>query len=126
MFTDEIVKALNQLARQCYQDMVVKGFHDNEDEPNRIAVYIANLHGEVSELWEAHRKGALHEPCDKAKRMEELGMIPGLTNAEEEIADIIIRALDTSVGVNIANIGLAIQTKMTYNRTRPRMHGKTC
>jgi len=120
-----LVKALNDLAKECYSNAASKGFHEEDDNPHRFAEYIANLHGEVSELWEAHRKGALHDACNKVKRMEELG-IPGLTNAEEEIADIIIRALDTAEGIEIKNIGLAIQFKMAYNRTRPYMHGKKC
>lgn len=46
---------------------------------------MANTHGELSELWEAHRKGQLHAPCDKT---------PTLSCLEEEMADIIIRTLD--------------------------------
>src|SRR5512137_2715345 len=119
MHTEKLIEALNQLAKECYTNAAAKGFHYEDGNPHRFYEYIANLHGEVSELWEAHRKGALHTPCDKAKRMAELGMIPGLTCAEEELADIIIRVLDTAEGISVTNIGLAIQTKMAYNRTRP-------
>jgi len=86
-----------------------------------VSVYCANEHGEVSELWESFRAGTLHEPCDKAEKMKAAGL-PALTSAEEEIADIIIRALDTAdfLGVDVAR---ALAVKHAYNRTRPKLHG---
>jgi hypothetical protein len=53
--------------------------------------------------------------------MEALGL-PGLTYAEEEIADEIIRALDKAeaFGVDVAK---AIAVKMAYNTSRPLLHG---
>lgn len=59
-----------------------KGWHDSYVSPD---TFIANLHGEVSELWEAYRTESLGLPCDKT---------PDLTCAEEEIADLVIRFLD--------------------------------
>lgn len=87
----------------------------------RMAVYTANEHGEVSEMWEAARAGTLNHPCDKADKMASKGLAP-LTCAEEEIADIIIRAFDTAheFGVDVAH---AVRTKMLYNATRPIRHG---
>ena len=87
----------------------------------RMAVYTANEHGEVSEMWESARAGTLGKPCDKSEKMVALGLDP-LTCAEEEIADIIIRAFDTAheFGVDIAK---AVRTKMLYNASRPLRHG---
>ncbi len=87
----------------------------------RAAVFTANQHGEASEFWEAFRKGILGAPCDKTAKMEQLGL-PGITNAEEEIADEIIRALDKAEahGVNVAK---AIAVKMAYNASRDFLHG---
>jgi hypothetical protein len=87
----------------------------------RAAIFTANQHGEASEFWEAFRNGLLHEPCNKAAKMEALGL-PGLTYAEEEIADEIIRALDKAeaFGVDVAK---AIAVKMAYNTSRPLLHG---
>ncbi len=87
----------------------------------RAAIYTANQHGESSEFWEAFRDGKLQDPCNKSEKMEALGL-PGLTNAEEEIADEIIRALDKaeSHGVNVAK---AVAVKFQYNATRPALHG---
>lgn len=86
-----------------------------------IPRYTANLHGEVSELHEAFIEGNLENLCDKAEKMRSLGIRP-LTCAEEEIADIIIRALDTAKMLNI-NVGEAVRAKSSYNETRDYRHG---
>jgi NTP pyrophosphatase (non-canonical NTP hydrolase) len=46
-----------------------------------------------------------------------------LSCLEEELADIIIRCLDTAHTFNL-DIGRAILDKCEYNKTRPWMHGK--
>jgi NTP pyrophosphatase (non-canonical NTP hydrolase) len=81
-----------------------------------LAVQLANIHGEVSELWEAYRKDTMNAPCDKP--------IP-LTCAEEELADIIIRVLDTAHDLKI-DLDHAVRVKCRYNISRPHKHGKTC
>lgn len=86
-----------------------------------VGAFTANLHGEVSELWEAFRAGILDKPCDKAAKMEALGL-PGLTNKEEEVADVIIRALDTARMLDI-DVVRAVVVKHLYNTTRPIKHG---
>jgi NTP pyrophosphatase (non-canonical NTP hydrolase) len=81
------------------------GFHKDETigevNKERMAIFCANLHGEVSELWEATRKDTLNKLCDKTNDM---------TNAEEELADIVIRAFDSAVTLGIS-IGTAIKKK---------------
>lgn len=114
--TPEQIETLNDLARMAYTNATAKGFHDGDRAPlpiSRVAEFVANLHGEASELWEAARKGKLGDLCDKG--------IP-LTCAEEELADILIRCLDTATALGI-NIGRAVATKHAYNLGRPRMHG---
>lgn len=109
---------LNELAEHVWNTAKGKGFHD---EPVPLAVSTANLHSEVSELWESFRAGTLREPCDKAAKMAELGLRP-LTCIEEELADVVIRALDTARenGVDIAR---AVSVKDAYNQTRPHKNG---
>ena len=118
--------AVQRVARRMWQVAADHGFHDADGvelqsasslSVGRIATFIANLHGECSELWEACRKDAMNSLCDK------LGC--KLTNAEEELADIIIRAMDTAYSLGI-HIGDAIAEKTRYNRNRPHMHGKKC
>ena len=105
---------ITSLSQGVHRDNVEKGFYDTpKEEVDRLSAFVANVHGETSELWEAVRKGTLREPCDKNC---------GLTNMEEEMADIIIRVLDTA-GFFGLDIGEAIRKKLEYNRTRPRRHG---
>lgn len=123
----EEVLAINSVAREVFQIAVDHGFHDKdvliivptacehgEVGVDRMGAFCSNLHGEVSELWEATRHGTLRAPCNKG--------IP-LTNAEEELADIVIRAMDTAVTLGI-DLGRAIQIKSGYNESREFMHGK--
>ena len=83
--------------------------------------YLVNLHGEVTELFDAWISDEIFSPCEKAVKMEEMGLFP-LTCAEEELADIIIRVLDTAKSLKI-NIGEAVRTKAAYNESRPYRHG---
>ena len=108
---------INRLAKRMYDIAEAHGFHEKDGAEitvERMASYVSNLHGEVSELWEAARKGKLSAPCDKDC---------ALTCAEEELADIVIRAMDTAVGLGI-DLGRAIMLKSIYNNNRPFMHGK--
>jgi NTP pyrophosphatase (non-canonical NTP hydrolase) len=116
MTSDEI-DLINKIASDCYKNAKSKGFHDGDGDKDNVelmAAWTANLHGEISELWEAARKGQLNQPCDKP--------VP-LTCAEEEFADIFIRCCDSSRAFGI-DLGRAIHIKMGYNASRPHMHNK--
>lgn len=116
------IKALCSLVHHLAK---AKGWHPKKytakDRERLIMTTVANVHGEVSELWEAFRKGELNEPCDKSGKMIELNLVP-LTCAEEELADIVIRVMDTSEALGI-NLGRAIMVKHRYNSTRAFRHG---
>lgn len=109
---------INEVAQRVYEIAASKGFHDDERTPNRVAQYCANLTGEVSELWEANRRGKLWSQCDK-------NTSEPLSCAAEELADIVIRAMDMAAALGV-NLGHSIAVKSAYNETRERMHGKTC
>lgn len=112
---DDIATAVHQLAWE-------KGWHDTtETEDHFIERSCNNLHGEVCELYEAWRNNKLHEECDKADGMRDMGDIP-LSCLEEELADIIIRALDCARKLNV-DIGQAIYVKHIYNSSRTNRHG---
>ena len=110
-----LINALNLIAEEVHENAKSKGFHPI-DEP--IEVFVANqcnnMHGEIQELWDAWRKGCQDMNCDKPVL---------LSCSEEELADIIIRALDVSERLGI-DIGQAIDVKHEYNKTRPHKHGK--
>jgi NTP pyrophosphatase (non-canonical NTP hydrolase) len=116
--TPAIAKALNTLAAHVYGVAKKSGFHSRK--PN-IGNYVSNLHGEVSEFWEAYRKSALYKKCDKSAKCEEMGLGP-LSCGEEELADILIRVLDTAKALHI-DIGAAVLIKDAYNQTRAFRHG---
>lgn len=116
------MKTLNDIADSVHALAWEKGCHsDNEEEDAFVERACNNLHDEVSELHEAWRNNRLRAPCDKAAEMSAAGVAP-LTCLEEELADIIIRALDTArkLGVDIHS---AVVRKHLYNRTRSLRHG---
>jgi len=132
--TPEKLAVLNELRDHVAGNATRKGFRDvmRQDMTEqqwegplgdlvRAAVYTSNQHGESSEFWEAFRKGILNDPCDKFDKMVALGF-PGLTNAEEEIADELIRVLDKAEahGVDVAK---AVAVKAAFNASRPQLHG---
>jgi len=132
--TPEQLSILNELRDAIAANAKAKGFRDKfaegltakqwEGAPGKLiraAVFTANQHGEASEFWEAFRAGTLHELCDKAPKMEAMGL-PGLTCGEEEIADEVIRALDKAEAHGI-DVAKAVAVKIAYNSGRPFLHG---
>lgn len=119
------VPKLNNFAKLCYTEAEDRGFHSTgkitDPKSKEVIAFVANLHGEVSELYEAWREGRLNEPCDKAEGMKEAGL-EVLTCGSEEICDIIIRALDTAETLGI-DVEKDIKIKLEYNRTRAYRHG---
>lgn len=111
-----VATTLSQFAVEVEANAVAKGFRPMGrcDDREAVAVFVSNEHSEVSELWEAYRAGKLHEPCDKP------GL--GLTCAEEELADVVIRAMDASRALGV-DLGAAVVAKHKYNLSRPRLHG---
>lgn len=113
--------SINALALLLSSEARVKGWHrdvaDKEGAELRelyVPLWVANLHGELSELWESHRRGELHAPCDKKDS--------GLTQLEEEVADVFIRLLDGAYLLGV-DVGTAVKKKYEYNKTRQYRHG---
>jgi NTP pyrophosphatase (non-canonical NTP hydrolase) len=73
---------------------------------------IALWHSELSEALEALRHG---NPTSD--------VIDGFTQVEEELADLIIRIMDTAYARKW-RLGEAIVAKMAFNETRPYKHNK--
>ena len=114
---ERFMPPLNGLAHAIWNVARLKGFRSEQGEVD-VATFVANLHGEVSELWEAYRRGQLNERCDKPTAEP-------LTCAEEEIADILIRTLDMAADFGV-DVDKAVRVKLAYNLTRPFKHGKVC
>lgn len=120
---------LNEMAASIYEFNKTMGWHSKAPD---LAVYLMNMYSEVSELWEAWREGKVQQPstssyvdpatlCDKAEKMKALGLAP-LTCIEEELADMLIRTLDTAHAFGV-DIDRAVETKRAYNATRAHRHG---
>ena len=106
--TDLHVAALKEIGIAAHLNAWDKGFLDAEQNfPRNIAL----MHSELSEALEADREG--NGRSVKA---------PGFSQIEEELADVIIRIMQTSHtwGHDVAG---AVKAKMAYNATRPKMHG---
>lgn len=103
---------LNQWQKLAHANAMAHGFTE-QTVPESCAL----LHSEVSELFEFYRKGQLRDMSGKL-----LAGIPFLTNAEEELADIVIRALDIASRMEI-DLERAVFLKHSYNMNRPYKHG---
>jgi NTP pyrophosphatase (non-canonical NTP hydrolase) len=93
-------------------DRINKCAHDKGwwDRPREFGTLIALMHSELSEALEAERED---KQSDK---------IPEFSGVEEELADTIIRILDTAKEMKLDIIG-AIRAKMGYNDSRAYRHG---
>lgn len=107
----QFVHFWNKIADQAHENAVAKGFWE-KDRSDLEA--IALMHSELSEAVESIRHG---HPRDTH--------CPQFSNTEIELADLIIRVMDTSRARNY-RVADAILAKMAFNSTRPRLHGKTC
>ena len=110
-----MITDIDELANAVHDNAVRHGFHPETETPQQfIANQCNNLHGEVTELWDAWRAGKQDEQCDKDI---------GFTCTEEELADLVIRALDLSRRLSV-DIVYVVNVKHEYNKTRPLKHGK--
>lgn len=111
---------LNNLAEEFMSTAKSKGFYSGAEY--NLSDDVASMHAEVSELYEAYKRGKMEQPCDKsADMLSKLGQT--LTCQEEEAADLIIKALCIAKALNI-DIVKSVRLKNAYNKTRPYRHGK--
>lgn len=107
--------ALDELAHVFHKNAVDKGFHDKDSDASlvlsmtdirnqRFPRWCMLIVSEIAEAMEAHR-------CKE-----------GDDRIAEELADAIIRILDTAKVMGL-NIGSAVQAKAIKNADRPAMHG---
>jgi len=132
---EEFAETIQSLAGICYRISSDHGFHEDHEtvrgyihntdaanapgnasvlewlEATALQAEIARMHSELSEALESVRKP---KPDDH---------LPQFDNVVVELADCIIRILDTC-GKRGWPIGQAIIEKMEYNMSRPYKHGK--
>jgi NTP pyrophosphatase (non-canonical NTP hydrolase) len=108
------------LAQMQAEVVEVNERHDwGNGAPVPFQTAVANLHGEVSEAWEAWRRWGTNDmtgcigPITDPQKPEGVG---------SEFADIFIRLLDNCAAYGI-DLEAEYERKIAYNRTRPVKHG---
>lgn len=112
----EIAEHIDALAREVHAALAANGNHDADSSMPDWAfasLKASLIAGEALELEEEFRAGTERQPSSK---------IPEFTREEDEVADIILRALDFAA-LRGHRVGAAIAAKTAFNATRPRAHG---
>jgi NTP pyrophosphatase (non-canonical NTP hydrolase) len=106
---NDFAKTFNDMQTAVHNTALEKGWWEKDRSGGEL---IALIHLEVSEALEAIRVG--NPPSQKLDGK--------FTQAEEELADVIVRIMDMAEyhGWNIAG---AVLAKAEYNKTRPHRHG---
>lgn len=123
----QFVAVFNALAEDVHQNARAKGWYEQREaliaatgENNALREFaemalggltLALIHSEVSEALENQRLGGV--PDDK---------IPEFSGVEAELADVVIRIMDTAA-CNGLRVAEAIIAKMEMNRGREHKHG---
>lgn len=117
----DYARAVNDLASEISETAEAKGFWDYDDIGNLgiIPTKLILIVSEIAEALEDFRKEYDDSEEDSVTRMTSMQE----DKFAEEIADIIIRALDVA-GFYDFDIGHIILDKMDKNRDRPYRHGK--
>ncbi len=121
---------LNELANEIYKNAVDKGFYENGAATN-VGERMALIHSEVSEALEADRKkkyagnevAMLVNQISNPKEFEQRFRETVKDTHEDELADVIIRALDHAAFKGI-DIDAHVRAKMRFNSMREYKHGK--
>jgi NTP pyrophosphatase (non-canonical NTP hydrolase) len=100
--------SFKELSNRACNQACTTGWHDSDPDLPRALLL---LNTEIAEAAEALRDG---NPRDKA--------CPAFSRLEVELADLVIRLMDTSATHDL-DIPGAIAAKMAYNKTRPYKHG---
>jgi hypothetical protein len=108
------------LAERIHSNAVSHGFWPAEGR--NFGEMIALIHSEASEALEAHRSG--EHPYHLVPQAYGPDKPEG---AMVELADVIIRCLDTMYKIAAdtgTDIDHCVETKMTFNESRPHKHGR--
>lgn len=107
---------IREMQKEAHQNAREKGFWEGKDPVENLPQAIALMHSELSEALEDVRNPNL-DP--RKMYFEDSGKPCGVPS---EFADAVIRIMDNCEALGI-DLHDAIEKKMAYNKTRPRMHG---
>lgn len=134
---------LNEMAAECHEVSRSKNWHereacqsrgyparpgvDNAASPegvdyDRVGTLIALIHSEASEALEELRADKPDHRTFQLYFVDGKDGIPKPEGVAVELADVIIRCLDTAGALGL-DIERAYREKVAYNRTRPIRHG---
>jgi len=99
---------IDQMQTEVHRTAVEHGWWEN---PRPVGEVLMLMVTELAEAMEAYRSGN-----------PESEKIPGFSQMEEELADVVIRLLDFAGGESL-DIEGALLAKMAYNEKRPYRHG---
>jgi NTP pyrophosphatase (non-canonical NTP hydrolase) len=101
----ESCEQIQAIAKSANENAWNKGFHSaGQSTDDKFPRWCMLIVSEIAEAMEAHR-------CQE-----------GQDRIAEELADAVIRIVDTAYAMGL-NIGNAVHSKMTVNAHRPKMHG---
>jgi len=99
---------ISQMQEEVHRTAIEHGWWE---KPRPVGEVLMLMVTELAEAMEAYRSGN-----------PESGKIPGFSQMEEELADVVIRLLDFAGGEDL-DIEGALIAKMLYNEKRPYRHG---
>lgn len=110
--TEFMFEDMNDISVEIYKEAVKKGLWEGRD----FNSFISDLHAEVSEAYEEHKRGRhVNEVyySENGKKPEGIAI---------ELADVVLMIMSFCGKENI-DIEGAMTAKVAYNRTRPYKHG---
>ena len=108
-YRESFLTGFHHLQMEIHENAVAHGFWD---KPRNDGEMIALMHSELSEMLEGLRHD--NPPSEH---------IPSFSAAEEELADLFIRAMDMAQARGY-RIDYAMLAKHEFNKNRERKHGK--
>lgn len=118
-YEPSVGEVIDELAKVISEDNEAKGFWDNIEHEFQIPRKLVLIHDEVSEAVQVHRSRFGDGPDNKRTGMTD----DQEAEFSEELADIVIRALDLA-GFYKLPVGKLLVEKLDRNRDRPPKHGK--
>jgi NTP pyrophosphatase (non-canonical NTP hydrolase) len=132
--SEDEIQGWNALAETIHKETIANGFYDAYGEMRRVINRDGqtspggkNLHLSALHLMVIGQKAALvgselGEMIDAFRKPKPSEKIPDYAEAEEEMADTIIRLLDLAAFAGMDLEG-AMRAKLAYNRGRAYQHG---